>query len=125
MVRHVGRQEAIGVFKPGFVLGRERSLTHAATGLCLHGGAASSAGGLQLTHCSLLGALPSQAFKTRRSFLLSAQGGRWSHSGAVRVMPAPAPAQHTGWDAKPCEIATRPHVHFSRFWDQSLTLGAL
>lgn len=31
MVRHAGRQEAIGVFEPGFMLGRKPSLTQSAS----------------------------------------------------------------------------------------------
>lgn len=124
MVRHVGRQEAIGVWKPGFVLGREYSLVHGAVPAW---GSASSAGSpvhllilyselfpsMLLRHGGVLGG----AFRVGDGVTVGAE--------AVRVMPAPAPTQHMGWDAKPSEIATRPHVHFSRFWDQSFTLGAL
>lgn len=115
MVRHVGRQEAIGVWKPGFVLGREYSLVHGAVPAW---GSASSAGSpvhllilyselfpsMLLRHGGVLGG----AFRVGDGVTVGAE--------AVRVM---------GWDAKPSEIATRPHVHFSRFWDQSFTLGAL
>lgn len=122
MVRHVGRQEAIGVWKPGFVLGREYSLVHAAMGLCLHGGQPAVLGApvhllilyLELLPSTLLrhGGVLGGVFRVGDGVTVGAE--------AVRVMPAPAPTQHMGWDAKPCEIATRPHVHFSRFWDQSL-----
>ena len=66
-----------------------------------------------------------QAYKAWRSFTGSAQGGRRSHGGAARALPAPAPARRVGRNAKPFEVARRPRVHFSRFWDQSLALGAL
>lgn len=112
----------MGVVKPGFLLGKKPSLTLSARGLA---GARGARGCFTSLSGFLHGAFLFQALKARRSLTGSAHGGRWSRGGAVRAKPAPGPTRRVGQDAKPLEAAGSPRVLFSRFWDQSLTSGAL